>query len=374
MRLIMSIKYLYLDDEDPKTVRPYTRQILSKNTNLAIEHLPPLSYDKQIRLLQTEEYDGLILDLRLDQNSNWQDDTDKTKAMYRAATLAQEMRTRAAEGGKDFPIILWSTDEKLRKSYLKDDTSHDLFDLKCVKSDIEDTNLAKEIAVQLVSLAEGYKSISKSKKIRQLLAFEESSFLDPRILAYLEELLQRHAPPHEYARFVLKDLLDTSGPLIDERTSAARLGVDMGKSKDWPTLLGKLKKSTYQGVFKEGWPRWWAYYIEEWWDALSKDMPPLRSTPAAERVARLQKKFRLKELTKAEPIRPDYSQAYWTICQATQRPLDPRDGFVLDVETKLWQSKEYVSSHAELTGERQRKGLRLDPLEVARVSRLKKAA
>jgi hypothetical protein len=372
----MRIKYLYIDDEDKNTVSPYTRQIENVNKGLTIKHLQPFPYDEQINRLQKEEFGGLILDWRLDQNANLLEDGNKTKARYRAAALAQELRTRAAEGGRDYPIVLWSTDKRRKESYLKDDTSHDLFDLECVKDDIEKPNRANEIALRLIALAEGYKEIvatPKSKKIDNLLALKKPDFLDPRILAYFEGVPEG-TPSHEYARFILKELFGKSGPLIDEETLASRLGIDIEKSKDWSTLLRKLKNSTYQGVFKEGWPRWWAYYIEEWWDSLGKDMPPLRSTPAAERVARLQKKFKLQGLLKAEPIKPKYSQAYWTICQVTRRPLDPRDGFVLDVETKLWQSKEYVSSDAEFTGKRQGKGLRLDPLEGVRVSQLKKAA
>jgi hypothetical protein len=371
----MKINYLYLDDEHEYTISPYVRQLENINKKLAIKHLQPVSYDKQIDQLQEKEFDGLILDWRLDQHANVSEDGSKTKARYRAAALAQELRTRSAEGGRDYPIVLWSTSKRRKESYLKDDTSHDLFDLECVKDDIEKPGEANKIALQLVALAEGYKEISaiKSKNANNFLALESSDFLDPRIPAYFEGL-SGGTPPHEYARFILKELLGKSGPLIDEKTLAARLGVDIAKSEDWTLLLGKLKKATYQGVFREGWPRWWAFYVAEWWESLGKKMSPLRSTPAAERVARLQKKFKLEGLVKAEPIQPEYSQTYWTLCQVTQRPLDPRDGLVLNAETKLWQDKEYVSSSAELTGERQRKGLRLDPLEVAKVSRLKKAA
>jgi hypothetical protein len=371
----MDIKYLYLDDENLRSVRPYMRHIVDVNKQLTIKHLFPVSYDAQIDFIYKENFDGLILDWRLDQAAGTQDDGKKTKARYRAAALAQELRTRAAEGGRDFPIILWSTDDKLKQSYSKDDTSHDLFDLKCIKGEI--IPRAKEISAQLISLAEGYKTIVntvKAKQTRQLLAFEDLTILDPRILAYLDELSSKRAPAHEYARFIIKELLETSGPLIDEKTLAARLGIDMNKSKDWSTLLSKLKKAGYQGVFKDGWQRWWASSVETWWDGLGKSVNPLRSVPAEERVSLLQKRFKLQDLIKSEPIRPEYSQAYWTICQVTQKPLDPRDGFILDVETKLWQSKAYVSGDAELKKERRRKGLRLDPLELERASRLKKAA
>lgn len=167
-------------------------------------------------------------------------------------------------------------------------------------------------------------------------------------------------------------LLLVSGVLTDERTLAARLGINIEASDDWENLKSLLSSSEYQGVFKEGWPRWWASGIESWWRSLSKDMPILRSTPAAERVRLINERTELQGLSAAVPVTESYSTAYWTVCQATQKPLDPRDGLIIDrPNARLWQDKLYVSLEAELNRDRQLKGLRLDPLDKDRLPKLK---
>lgn len=380
----MAISYLYLDDEKPEAVRPFLRELKRHDENLQIEHLPPLPYHDQLPWLTRQSFDGLILDLRLDQFPNWQPDAEPTKAEFRATTLAQEIRTRATEDHKTFqmPIILWSTDEKLRKSYTRDDTSHDLFDLKCVKSDISnDASKAKVIADQLVSLVQGYQKIVEvrarkkgpSSQLHKFLGFEESpEILDIRVLSYFDGR-DNPLPAHEYARFILRDLVHVPGPLIDEGVLAARLGIDMEASVDWNKLRERVgKRAGYRGPFGEGWLRWWAPLVEAWWRELDRDMPPLRLTPAAERVEQLSKRTRLKGLASAKPMEKGYGELYWTICQVTKQPLDPRDGLVLNQkDAKVWQEKLYVSRKAELIGGRREAGLVLDPFERSRLERLK---
>ena len=297
----MAIKYLYLDDEKPEAVRPFLRELKRYDGDLEIEHHPPLPYREQLPWLSQQNFDGLILDLRLDQFPNWQPNTEPRKAEFRATTLAQEIRTRATEDHKAFqiPIVLWSTDEKLRESYTRDDTSHDLFDLKCVKSDISNNeDDAERMAKQLASLARGYKEIveTRSRKkgpgsqLHKFLGFEEKpEFLDTRVLSYLEGR-ENPLPAHEYTRFILRDLINTPGPLIDEQTLAARFGVEIETSKDWFNLKDHIREqAAYNGPFQEGWLRWWSALIEKWWRSLDENMPPLRTTPASERVKLIEK-------------------------------------------------------------------------------------
>ena len=249
----MATKYIYLDDERPAAVRPFLRELRSYRRDLEIKHCPPLPYRDQLPWLAQETFDGLILDLRLDQFANWQEGSEGDKAEYRATTLAQEIRTRATEDHKVFqtPIILWSTDERLRASYTRDDTSHDLFDLKCVKADIsDDAGKAEAIASQLTSLALGYREIVKVRsrkrgrgsQLHRFLGFEKlPEFLDARILSYFEGR-PTPLPAHEYARFILRDLLSAPGPLISEPVLAARLGIDKEASEDWHKLKARIDK------------------------------------------------------------------------------------------------------------------------------------
>jgi hypothetical protein len=375
----MATRYLYLDDEKPQTVTPYTREVERHFEGLRILLHSPKSYKAQMDALREGKFDGVILDLRLDQFVNWED-PDGERADYRATTLAQEIRTRATEGKfKDCPLVLWSTDSRLKASFNRDDTGQDLFDLKCVKDEILHEEKATEIAERLVSLVSGYKQIDKIKgehrsgknQLFRFLGFKsEVGFLDPRIAG---EFATREGPVpvHEYARFVIFDLLDRAGPLIDERTLAARLGVDADSSADFQVLKDThFKQAIYKGPFSSGWPRWWAYLVEERWLKLKGHPGRLRVIPASQRVEILRSSLGLKKLTAAKPIKEGYSDRFWTVCRATELPLDPLDGLIVQTRnSKVWQDKTYVSMDAALDGTIEERGLKIDATDIERLAR-----
>ncbi|HEX8394148.1 MAG TPA: hypothetical protein VF665_17525 [Longimicrobium sp.] len=373
-------RYIYLDDEPIEAVRPYIRAVENAGEGLAIEHRHPQQYPKQMETLREEHLggalDGLILDLRLDQFPNLA--AGDKRADYRASTLAQEIRTRATEGVlPEFPIVLLSTDERLRRSYVNDDTSHDLFDVKSLKERIEDPVGAARLSAELIALVEGYKRIgqahSRKRGVNRGLMIlgidEQPPYLDPRILNHF--LGRDGTPPiHEVARFVLRELLDTPGPLIDSGVLAARMGIDQGRSPGFKTLVDRLNEASYQGAFAAGWPRWWAAGVESAWRAMGNASGSLRTTPSAERVAYLRKELKIRDLVPATAFKPSSSTMFWTICRASGDPLDPKEGFLVDRQPKFpWQDRVYVSLTALLDGTARSKGLRIDPLENDRFIR-----
>lgn len=395
----MAVTYLYLDDEDPERVRPFTRAVKRGVGGLDIVLDHPSPYRDQIDELERKDFDGLILDLRLDQFTGWAaEGEDAEKADYRAATLAQEIRTRAAEhsakkgerGRGEYPIVLWSTDERLDESYERDHTSHNLFDLLCVKGHITsdeegvaDEKKAPWVARRLLALAEGYDAVAatrdevgrKKGQFYRFLGFDERpEFLDERV-ANLEPFDQRllFRPAHEYARFIRRELLETTGPLIDRATLAARFGIDVATSKDTDRLFDEhLSGAAYKGPFALGWPRWWARLVEDVWRDLIGADNALRPLPASERVELLREHTGLRRLHAAIPQLPDQSSRFWVSCRATGAPIDPRDGFVLDSQNRFpWQGDEYVSLQAVLRGLRET-GLRLSPSERKRAELAKK--
>lgn len=394
--------FLYLDDEEPEVVRPFIREVERGADGVVIELAHPRPYRDQIDALMGGKFDGLILDLRLDQYAGWKAEGGAEKADYRASTLAQEIRTRAAEnsstaaerGRGEYPIVLWSTDERLDASYARDHTSHDLFDLLCVKGhimsddeDVADEKKAPWVAKRLLALAEGYDFIAEVRNdvgrkrghFFRFLGFEtRPDFLDER-LADLDPFDQRllFRPAHEYARFIRRELLDVTGPLIDKVTLAARLGLDLEQSRDADRLIEEhFGDASYSGPFAQGWPRWWAGRIEDVWRSLTgqgASAPSLRSLPAFERVGLLREQTGLKRLRAAAPLTEGGSTRYWVACRATGRPLDPRDGFVLDTRKHFpWQGDEYVSLHAVLRGLLRDKDLVLSPSERKRAERARR--
>jgi len=196
----MAIRYLYLDDEEPTTLSALIGTITDGTNEIEIVAEHPNSFDFQIEHLMKvlNEYDGLLLDWRLDEIPN----SEGTRATFRAAALAQEIRTGATVGEyRDLPIVLWSTYDNLKVSYYADDTSHDLFDCKHHKDEVVDK--ADAVRKQLISLAEGYKRIRASegatKKMKKMLALEEDVYndLDPRFTQHI--LSDEPVPAHSSA-------------------------------------------------------------------------------------------------------------------------------------------------------------------------------
>jgi len=376
-----TIKYLYLDDENPTRLSPYIDAITGGTNEIEIVPEHPNSFDFQIEHLMEvlDQYDGLILDWRLDKIPN----PEGKRAMFRAAALAQEVRTRATEGEyRDLPIVLWSTYENLRVSYYADHTSHDLFDYKHHKDKIEDSPDA--VREQLLSLAEGYKRIRASegamKKMKSMLALEDEVYneLDPGFTQHF--LSDKPVPAHEYARFILKEAILRPGLLISEALLAARLGVDAktknSSASDWEALLQELPTgSKYQGVFHEAWPRWWSYMIEEWWRSLApKKLRPISILPAGKRVELLKRFTELEKLVVATPIKESYHNRFQTLCEYHHKPLDLTDGvFIQEKEPEPWQERRYISLDVALERRGLAENLRPHPIEIEYLREIKES-
>jgi hypothetical protein len=366
----MKIKYIYLDDEKKSAIQAYTE--------LDIIHKQPSDFSSQVKkiedLLNNNNCDGLILDLRLDLKKN----SDEHIVDYRASSIAQEIRTRAKEGRvKDCPIVLLSTSTKLAKSYTKGGfPNYDLYDQIYIKDDIPGD--AVIISSELVSLVKGYEKISTLTKTAgkhsfyQILDLTEndSSILHPNIRAYFEE--KRRYPTHEYVSFLIKEIIDRPGLLISEKLLAARLGIDIQKSGDWPNLKKSFHSIQYTGPFCEAWSRWWSYRLTEWWNKLKYSSQNLGKLDANARIDFLIKTTKFKNLKAAEPIDNDYSNRFWTICAGLEMPLDPIDGLLIKEEdNKPWQEKSYISKKAALERIGHNKGLRVHPSEKERYNEIK---
>ena len=366
----MVIKYLYLDDEGVTAVKPYKDIVArhSKQLKIDIEH--PAAFKNYSALIdKLKEYQGLILDWRLDEISNPE---NKKKADFRAATLAQEIRTRETEKKiPAIPIVVWSQQNRLSKSYQGDFTSHDLFNLVYKKEDIiTEPNIVHD---QLVSLAFGYQYISKFKsakkkfKLSDLLRTKET-FVDIRVQEYFNSTART---VHEIARFIIQELLERPGLLIDEHRLAARFGIDKEVSKDWSRILDKVGEYKYAGPFGEAWKRWWAFGVEkEWWTQTTAQDSPLSLLNAKQRVEIIKKKTGVKNLIVAEPIKPKYHTRFYTICEYTKKPLDPVDGVIIaEKEPQPWQERKYVSVDVALE---RRDGFEPHPTELERLKSLRR--
>jgi len=363
----MSIKFLYLDDEGESIIKHFILPFENPSFGVKITPQFPKPFEEQLKELLKGDYDGFIFDWRLDKTSN----EENERRIFHAGSLVQELRTKAAESHQcEKPIVLWSTNERLMQSYNKDDTSHDLFDKKYVKEKIIEN--VEQIALELKSLVSGYKTLiqkrSKAKgKLSYLLNLEKelSVMLDVRLENIFDHEKKQIKPAHEYAQFILRDLIETPGPLIDERYLAARLGIDIEKSKDWNKLKSKfLNRFQYTGPFYDGWIRWWSPLLENWWNSLDKNPGPLPLIDAQERVEFLKKVTKLYQLMAAKPILKDFGSRFWTVCASRKKPLDPIDGLMIESRDKYpWQERKYISIIAALEREHVKEELSIHILD-----------
>jgi len=366
-------RIFYLDDEKDDLTIPYKNKLETTGV-LDINLNKPYNFEEELdRLIkELKSCDALILDLQLDgpQEENEDkkgtddDDEKKFKVRYQAPPLAQMIRTLASEGEiPDLPIILCSTEDKVKDSFNRDFTSHDLFDWTFLKDDINEETINK-----IVSLIEGYQRLNENKKDFTNSLSRDYNELDQRILSRF--IIEDNPPTHEIARVIFKDIVQPTGLLINERTLAARLGVDMLKNVEcWNAFIDKHFSITkYDGVFHSSWNRWWNDRVNDVFEEITNEN--LASLDANSRVSLLIEKTDFKDLIVAEPIELFESTNYWNICEITGMPLDPFEGFKINgkEEPKPWQDYAFISLLAILTKPDliKKNGIKIHPSDLER--------
>jgi hypothetical protein len=361
-------KYIYIDDENDGSI---TSLINGFNDTGLIE-VHQLSIEKGLSFsvleslikskITDESYDGLLIDLRLDGEG-------PNQLEYSAISISSELRTICARNElKSFPIILCSTLDKIKETYKSDKTSHDLFDYTFRKS--EKPNYER-FSIKLKALAEGYKGLPcDANSLNTIFKRDDLKNLDQRIFErfYNQDIIV----PYDFAHFIVKTLFHSTNPLIKETILAARLGVNIEASgENWTVLLSKFEDCKFNGVFSNGWNRWWADLSNTKLKEISgKNFSFLK---ADERVTILKEVFGVNGIVAATPIKLNVSSEFWTICEATKRPLDPMEGIKvrLSHELKAWQEPKYISLYAILERLGAEKGIEPHFSEIERINDLK---
>ena len=91
--------------------------------------------------------------------------------------------------------------------------------------------------------------------------------------------------PHEAVSFIIRELFDAPGLLIDEAVLAIRLGVDKARSNGWKRVKEHFRTAQYAGVAANGFRRWWIDLFLVRWLELNPQ-PPFRLS-AEQRIAAL---------------------------------------------------------------------------------------
>jgi hypothetical protein len=362
-------KYIYIDDENDGSI---TSLIHGFNDTGLIE-VHQLSIEKGLSFsvleslikckIKDENYDGLLIDLRLDGEG-------PNQLEYSAISISSELRAICARNElKSFPIILCSTLNKIKETYKSDKTSHDLFDYTFRKSEKPDY---ERFSSKLKALAEGYKDLPfDSSSLDKIFQRGDLKNLDQRIFERFFN--QDIIVPYDFAHFTVKTLFHSTNPLIKETILASRLGVNIEASgTQWSELLLKFEDCKYTGLFSNGWNRWWA-------DLLNKKLKDISGKnfsflKADERLSVLKEVFGVEGLVSAVPIKLNNSNEFWTICEATKCPLDPMEGIKVKLshELKAWQEPKYISLYAVLERLGTSKGIEPHFTEIERINDLKK--
>jgi len=342
-------KYLYIDDEngssENSTLNGFndTKIIEVERFNLSdFRDFGRLKKELE-RACNNNEFDGLIIDLRLDGAGE-----DRTE--FNATAITSELRSISARGDiLSFPIVLCSTEEKIKQTYDTDKTSHDLFDYKLSKSNPEPDWI--KISTKLKSLAEDYNWLQSSKRTHsEIIGVNNLGIVDERIV----EKLLNFSVTYDFTHFVITNFFHQINPLINERILAARLGIDLVKtpSEVWEKLsISVLDDIKYKGLFSDGWKRWWADGLVEWFTKISGEK--LAFLNAEKRVEILKNKTGLQEIEFASPLKFCTSSEFWSICEGYKVPIDPLEAFKIytTADLKPWQESKVISLLAILERE-----------------------
>lgn len=226
----------------------------------------------------------VLLDYRLDEKKG----SRANAATYRAAPVAQQIRDRlGATPEFDFPIVLISSEDKIRTLYRPEKTAHDLFDWKLYKSTLGQSN---EPAKILVGLSDGYITLRRNVgkfNVNDIFGLRED-------IAYLvdfqelREAIEDAEYPHIAARYILNFVIRRQGILIDRANIYARLGIEAPDPQSLNALNNWIAAISYRGVFHGCSERWWPSLFEELFsDAFEAPIGRFTAAQRAEKLSAL---------------------------------------------------------------------------------------
>jgi len=169
------------------------------------------------------------------------------------------------------------------------------------------------------------------------------------------EKLLNFSVTYDFTHFVIKNFFHQTNPLINERTLAARLGIDLAKTPS------------------EVWERFCVSVLDDFRYKISGEK--LAFLNAENRVKILQAKTGFQELVHASPLKFCTSSEFWSICEGFKVPIDPLEAFKIHTtaDLKPWQESKVISLLAILEREGfVDRGIKPDHSEMERIEFIKK--
>ncbi len=243
----------------------------------------------------TEEPDVLFLDFRLDEYLH-ANDLDANQG-YKGGGLAQILREKiiSDDGVLDFPIILLSAENNIENLYSPDKTSHDLFDSCYTKEHLGNDANHEKLLKKIVALIKGYKQLAAINNNEILSIFDQNPDEDTNEIINKQEIKQPLLDSkvvHIQAKFILKNMMRREGVFLSRYEVMARMGSHPNHADEQIFTILESKGCKYNGIFSDGWERWWAHRFEDFLVETVGHRP--YSQTAKERVTQINEKLSTK--------------------------------------------------------------------------------
>lgn len=333
-------RYLFIDDAAGfQADGEQYRKLLDKEGELNVELVWP---DRTALLVSESELmqgvDGYILNINLGD----QVDSQGRRFLGTGAGLAQDFRLLQAlgpeKGQKARPVVRLCAAQVFQDYLAGDNSTADIFDLGFDKETIAD--IAASARAKLAALPELYEAVQGAGGVpsgNAILGLTEDQYgrLHSRFRATLENELTRK--PHEAVSFIVRQLFEAPGLLMNERLLAIRLGVDKARSKGWERVKDHFSPAQYVGVAAKGFHRWWVDLFLIRWLELSAQ--PAFQLSAQQRVVVLNAAG-FDDLTAVAPSNESPGDRPWLLSisedPALLLPVDPNHAFVLSTVVSPW--------------------------------------
>ncbi len=293
--------------------------------------------------------DIVLLDYRLDAEGTA---TAGQKRPYRGGTVAALLK----EYMPDLPVVLITTEEKLRQSLTGKPQVRNLFDHQILKQRLVDRGTRDAVVRELVDLAVGFKAIASDKgrgwrKVTTLLRADDDSPIVEGL-----EFTDPPAGTTEIAQWVLHGLLAHPGPLLDRDDARALLGLAPAAFQRAEVQDG-ISSARYNGVFGASHERWWRNRLQRWLSNANDGKVP----SGGERARVIAKALE----SSHQAIRP--AICIWCgghqvarACALCRQTVDPQHGLVAQVDDRpRWADNAVVCFDCISTGRAD--GLRFQP-------------
>lgn len=309
----MVYKGFFVDDKDTAYA-----EILTKDGELEIEFVDVSSLIPLAKDLVRREPNMVALDYRLDEHAS---NINPTEA-YKGSALAQQLRDAAIDDpSKDFALVLLSAEDNIRQLYRPDWTAHDLFDRVYTKGEVnEDESRVRGELLDLCSAYERLKQCGGKFDLFDLTAIDKDDAAQIDFQELREKVVNATAP-HLVVRTFLKGLILRTGPLLSDHDIAARMGV---ATKDLSVIVEALdaEGARYAGILGSAWPRWWAYKVDSWCEAIFKRR--YSALPAAVRAKALSERFGQEFSPAVSPWNNKDDELLAVACACCKRPTEIR--------------------------------------------------